>query len=122
MGFVTAMWKEDQWKPYEGDEESFYDPIPAIQNTNIPTLVFFGALDKNVNPRQGVEAYTSAFEIAGNNNSQVWLVDGADHDIIMSETGCANERASRNTEGWSNYAPEYLQTMQAWLRDKGRIE
>lgn len=120
MGFVTAMWAEDQWKAYEGDEQSFYDPISAIQNTNIPTLVFFGALDKNVNPLQGVEAYTSAFEIAGNNNSQVKLVDGADHDIIISETGCARERASRNTKGWSNYAPEYLHTMQEWLLDKSR--
>ena len=63
MGFVTAMWTEDQWKAYEGDEESFYDPVSAIRNADIPTLVVFGALDKNVNPMQGVEAFTSAFEI-----------------------------------------------------------
>ncbi len=118
MGFVTAMWKEDQWKAYEGDEESFYDPVSAIRNADIPTLVVFGALDKNVNPLQGVKAFTSALEIASSSNSQVELIDGADHDIIMSETGCAHERAARTTKGWSNYAPEYLQTMREWLLDR----
>jgi len=117
MGFVTAMWTEDQWKPKDKNEEAFFNPISVIAKTKTPTLVFFGDLDKNVDPLQGMEAYQAALEKAGNPNFRVKLIKGSDHNIIISETGCETERYVRTREGWSNYDPEYLKMMEEWLQD-----
>jgi pimeloyl-ACP methyl ester carboxylesterase len=117
MGFVTAIWTEEEWKPKEKNSESFYDPIKIFEKTNIPTLVFFGDLDKNVNPVQGMQAFTAALKKAGNPKNKVILIEGTDHNIIISETGCAEERRKRSGSGWSNYHPRYLQIMEEWLED-----
>ena len=118
MGFVTAMWTEDEWRPHQKTEQAFYNPISVIEKTKVPTLVFFGSLDKNVNPFQGMNAYQTAFEKAGNQNYKVELIEETDHNIIISNTGCETERASRTREGWSNYDPEYLNLMKDWLIKK----
>lgn len=115
LGFVTAIWTKDKWKPYAGTEEAFYDPILVFERTKIPTLVFFGDLDKNVDPVQGMEAFNQAFQKAGNQNYQVNLIKGADHNIIISETGCMSERRTRSGEEWSHYDPAYLKKMEKWL-------
>nr|NQU91729.1 alpha/beta hydrolase [Bacteroidota bacterium] len=117
LNFVSAIWPEDQWKPYQGTEEGFYDPIPVIEKTSIPTLVFFGDLDKNVNPVQGMEAYNAALKKAGNTDFKVELIEDTDHNIIISETGCTSERRARSGKGWSNYDPRYLRMMEEWLKD-----
>jgi len=117
MGFVTAMWTKDQWKPMDKSREDFFNPISIIEKTNIPTLVFFGELDKNVDPVQGMQAYQAALEKAKNPHFEVRLIKGADHDIIPSETGCETERYSRTKEEWSNYDPEYLNMMETWLKN-----
>jgi len=117
MGFVTATWTEDQWKPKAQNSESFYNPIEVFEKTNIPTLVFFGDLDKNVNPVQGMQAFTTAHEKAGNPKNKVILIEGTDHNIIISETGCAEERRKRSGSGWSDYHPRYLQIMEEWLKE-----
>jgi pimeloyl-ACP methyl ester carboxylesterase len=117
MGFVTAMWTADEWKPKDPTDEGFFDPISVFEKTKIPALVFFGELDKNVDPIQGMHAYREAFEKAGNSNCKVILVEGTDHNIIISETGCASERYARSGEGWSDYHPEYLMMMEEWLHE-----
>ena len=117
MGFVTAMWTEEQWKPKEKTDEGFYNPISVFEKTKIPTLVFFGELDKNVDPVQGTEAFKEALKKAGNPNYEVYMIEGTDHNIIISETGCESERYSRTQEGWSNYDPEYLLIMEEWLKE-----
>lgn len=117
MDFVSGIWTEQEWKPKDKDDEGFYDPIHIIENTGIPSMVFFGDLDKNVNPVQGFQAYQLAFEKAGNPNYVVKMIEGSDHNIIISETGCLKERSERTAEGWSNYDPEYLRMMEHWLID-----
>ena len=99
-------------------DESFYDPIKVIEKTKIPMLVFFGDLDKNVNPFQGMKAFQAALEKAKNPNFKVVLIKGADHNIIISETGCMSERNARSGKGWSNYNLKYLSTMEMWLKNQ----
>jgi len=117
MGFVSAIWTEEEWKPMNKSSESFFNPMDVFEETKIPTLVFFGDLDKNVDPFQGMDAYKKAFQKANNPNYKVIMIEGADHNIIISETGCETERYARTKEGWSNYDLEYLQVMEEWLKE-----
>ena len=105
LGFVSALWDETNWKPFFPDTEAFYDPIPVIEKVTIPVLAFFGKLDTQVDPVQGVEAYTKALTKAGNKNFRVELIPNADHDIILSKTGSMEERSRLSAKGWQNYAP-----------------
>jgi pimeloyl-ACP methyl ester carboxylesterase len=100
-----------KWKPLiEDNPSAFYDPTKVLERTTIPVLAFFGALDKNVDPVQGAEAYEAALQKAGNQYYQVVVIPGVAHTLVPAETGCL-------TESWgSELAPEYLETMEAWLQ------
>jgi pimeloyl-ACP methyl ester carboxylesterase len=117
LGFVSALWDETNWKPHSPDEEGFFDPMPIIEKVTIPVLVFFGEKDTQVDPIQGVDAYKKALTKAGNKNFRVELIPNADHDIIISKTGSMEERSRRSAKEWQNYAPEYLEIMETWLRE-----
>ena len=114
LGFVSALWDETNWKPINPEKEGFFDPIGIIEKVLIPTLVFFGEKDTQVDPIQGVDSYKKALTKAGNKNFRVELIPNADHDIILSKTGSMKERSRRSAKGWQNYAPEYLDIMENW--------
>ncbi len=116
MGFVSALWDETNWKPHSPDEEGFYDPMNVIEKVTIPVLAFFGEKDTQVDPIQGVNAYKKALTKAGNKYFRVELIPNADHNIILSKTGSMRERNSRSAKEWQNYAPEYLEIMEDWLK------
>ena len=101
---------EDNWKPYPRDIDAFFDPMDIIDHTTIPMLVFFGELDKNIDPVQGAEAYESALESAGNQDYQIEVLPGVGHVLIPAETGCIGEAIG------NEYAPEYLEKLEAWLQ------
>jgi len=103
LGFVSALWDKRNWKLHTADEEGFFDPIDVIETITIPILAFFGEKDTQVNPFQGVEAYKKALTKAGNKNFRVELVSGADHNIILCETGSMKERNRRSSLEWQNY-------------------
>jgi pimeloyl-ACP methyl ester carboxylesterase len=109
-GITLTLAEEDDWRPYRRDTDSFFDPIEVIEHTTIPVLAFFGGLDKNVDPVQGAEAYEAALQEAGNPDYQVVSIPGVAHTLTPAETGCIGEQ-------WgSEVAPEYLDTMEAWLQ------
>ncbi len=116
LGFVSALWDETNWKPHSPDEEGFFDPMDVIEKVTIPALAFFGEKDTQADPIQGVNAYKQALTKAGNKNFRVELIPDADHNIILSETGSMKERSSRSAKEWQNYAPEYLEIMEDWLK------
>jgi pimeloyl-ACP methyl ester carboxylesterase len=116
LGFVSALWDETNWKPHSPENEGFFDPIDIIEKVTIPVLAFFGEKDTQVDPIQGVEAYKKALTKAGNKNFRVELIPNADHNIILSKTGSMKERSRRNAKEWQNYAPEYLEIMEEWLK------
>jgi dipeptidyl aminopeptidase/acylaminoacyl peptidase len=103
---------------FEGvsEEEDFFNPIDIIEKTTIPVLVFFGEKDTQVDPIQGVSSYKKALTKAGNKNFRVELIPNADHNIILCKTGSLKERNSRSSKEWQNYAPEYLEIMEDWLK------
>jgi hypothetical protein len=102
--------EEKDWEPWSRDWDAFIDPMDVIEHTTIPMLVFFGELDKNIDPVQGAEAYEAALQAAGNQDYRIVVIPGVAHTLTTARTGCLNE-----TWG-ANYAPKYLQTLEAWLQ------
>ncbi len=105
------------WHVDDRQGEYYWDPMQVLERTTIPVLAFFGEKDTQIDPLQGAEAYKAALERGGNPHSRVELIPGVDHNIILSETGCIEERRRRPRREWTNYAPEYLDTLEEWLRD-----
>ncbi|MGD8698052.1 MAG: alpha/beta fold hydrolase [Gemmatimonadales bacterium] len=116
IGFVSAITPRDEWQPRDPQGQPFFDPMTLIERTTIPVLAFFGEKDTQIDPFQGAEAYRAALDRAGNADYRVVLVPGVDHSMVISETGCMKERSRRSRTGWRNYAPEYLDPMEEWLR------
>jgi dipeptidyl aminopeptidase/acylaminoacyl peptidase len=92
LDYMAGILPEERWNPKALDGEAYFNPISIIEQIKIPTLVVLGEKDRNVNPLQAVEAYTKALRKAGNPNFRVELIAGADHDIILCETGCQKEK------------------------------
>jgi pimeloyl-ACP methyl ester carboxylesterase len=116
LDFMAGILPEERWQPKDPEGKGYFNPISIFEQTKIPALVVFGEKDRNVNPIQALEAYTKALRKAGNPNFRVELIAGADHDIILCETGCQKERRKRSRKEWANYAPEYLDLMEDWLK------
>jgi pimeloyl-ACP methyl ester carboxylesterase len=120
LGFSVEPRPESEWHADDLNGEYYRDPLAAIEGIQIPVLAFFGELDTQADPLQGAEAYLALLERAGNPNFRVELIRGADHNIILSETGCLEERRRRGRRGWANYAPQYLDMLEEWLRELRR--
>jgi pimeloyl-ACP methyl ester carboxylesterase len=117
FGYTIGILPEERWHAPDPEGEYFWNPIEAIEQTSIPVLAFFGEKDTQVDPFQGALAYREALERAGNPKSRVELIPGADHNIILSESGCLEEREKRWPREWVNYAPEYLDILEEWLKE-----
>jgi dipeptidyl aminopeptidase/acylaminoacyl peptidase len=102
---------ESQWNPWPRDIDAFFDPMDVIKHTTIPMLVFFGELDKNVDPVQGAQAYEAALQEAGNNNYTIRVIQDVAHILTPATTGCLSESAG------SDYIQEYLDILEDWLND-----
>jgi pimeloyl-ACP methyl ester carboxylesterase len=102
---------EEGWQPEPRDRDRFFDPMDVIEHTTIPMLVFFGELDKNIDPVQGVEAYEAALQAAGNQNYHVELIPDVGHVLMPARTGCIGEASGRS------YAQQYLEVLEAWLQE-----
>ena len=109
----SEITEEKDWKPWPRHWDSFIDPMDVIEHTTIPMLVFFGELDKNIDPVQGPEAYQAALEKAGNQDYQIEVIPGVSHVLTPAGTGCLDEIWS------SSYAPEFLEIMDTWLQELG---
>ncbi len=102
--------EEKDWKPWSREWDAFIDPMEVIEHTTIPMLVFFGELDKNIDPVQGVEAYEASLKKAGNPDYKVVFIEGAAHNMMLTTTGCLN------SDWGTNLAPEYLETLDTWIQ------
>ncbi len=117
LGLNMRIRPKEEWHVHNPDHDYFWNPMEVIEQTKIPVLAFFGEKDTQADPFQGVEAYRAALERAGNPNFRVELIPGVDHNLIISETGCLKERDRRSRSGWQNYAPQYLDILEEWLRN-----
>jgi len=120
FGYKTGVRPEEEWHLHSPDSEYFWNPLEVIEKTTIPVLAFFGEKDTQVDPFQGVQAYREALQQAGNSNFRVELIPGTDHNIVLSETGCLDEREERPRSKWTTYPPEYLDLLEEWLRQLRR--
>jgi pimeloyl-ACP methyl ester carboxylesterase len=120
FGYKKGIKPEEEWEVNNFEGEYFWNPIEMIEKTTIPVLAFFGERDTQIDPVQGAQAYREALERAGNTNFRIELIPGTDHNIILSETGCIEERENRSRSGWKNYAPEYLDILEEWLESLRR--
>ena len=80
------------------------------EHTTMPMLVFYGELDKNIDPVQGAEAYEATLTKAGNQDYQIVVIPDVAHILTPAKTGCLNEPVS------TGYAPEYLEALETWLK------
>jgi pimeloyl-ACP methyl ester carboxylesterase len=116
IGLNMRIRPEEEWHLDDLDGDYYWNPIEVIEKTTIPVLAFFGGKDTQVDPVQGAQAYREALKRAGNTDFRVELLPGVDHNLIISETGCLEERKRRSRRGWQNYAPQYLDILEEWLR------
>ncbi|MFC1791354.1 alpha/beta hydrolase family protein, partial [Gemmatimonadota bacterium] len=113
----------EEWHPADPAREYYgYDPMDVIRGTSIPILAVFGERDTQVDPTQGAEAWREALARAGNPHSRVMVFPAADHNILLSETGCISERNGRSAAGWRNYPTAYLDLIQEWLAGLSETE
>ena len=117
FGYKKGVRPRNEWHAPNPQSEYFWDPMQVIEETTIPVLAVFGEMDTQVDPFQGAQAYRRALIHAGNPNFRIELIPGADHNIILSETGCLEERENRSRSEWSNYAPQYLDILEEWLTE-----
>lgn len=116
FGYRRGPRPKDEWHPPNPEGAYFWDPIGVIEKTTIPVLAVFGERDTQIDPFQGAQAYREALTRAGNRHFRVELIPGSDHNIILSETGCLEERERRTRRGWTGYAPQYLDIIEDWLK------
>jgi hypothetical protein len=103
--------EESQWNPWPRDIDAFFNPMDVIRHTTIPMLVFYGELDKNIDPVQGAQAYEAALSEADNKNYSIMVIPDVAHILTPANTGCLSEPVS------SDYSQEYLDTLEDWIRD-----
>jgi pimeloyl-ACP methyl ester carboxylesterase len=113
---IAGVLPEERWSPRDSLDESLFNPMEVIEQTALPILAIFGDKDTQVDPIQGEQEYEESFRKAGNTHSRVVLVSDADHSMVISETGCVEERRARSASDWMNQSPEYLNLLEAWLR------
>jgi pimeloyl-ACP methyl ester carboxylesterase len=120
FGYKPGVIPEGEWHAPNLQGEYFWNPIEVIEQTTIPVLAFFGEKDTQVDPFQGAQVYQEALDRAGNPNFRVELIPNSDHNIILSSTGCLDEQEKRSRSDWTDYASEYLNTLEDWLRELRR--
>lgn len=115
LGLNMRIRPREEWHVGNLDGDYYWKPIEVIGQTTIPVLALFGERDTQVDPVQGARAYREALEQAGNPSFRVEVIPGVDHNLILSETGCLEERRRRSARGWRNYPAHYLDLVEEWL-------
>lgn len=83
---------EQAWRENAPVNRATWNPVEVIEQANIPVLAIFGDKDRQMDPVQGAHAYRKALEQAGNPQSRVELFAGANHAILVSESGCPKDQ------------------------------
>jgi pimeloyl-ACP methyl ester carboxylesterase len=79
---------------------------PQLKNLHMPVLAVYGSEDAIVDSNLGSNAYREISRINGNPDVTVKVFEGADHSIT-----------TRDSEGYLEFAPDYLTMMGEWLAE-----
>lgn len=89
-----------------------YDPAQTLQALRVPTLILFGALDKNIDVADSATLYRTYFERSGLHDYAMHTFAGADHLLEDSSTGYVDEEPTpdRFVQGYPEIMISWLQT------------
>jgi len=90
-GYGFGVVPEEAWQLNDPEIEAWWNPIEVIRHTAIPVLVLLGDQDRRMDPLQAASAWQKALRETGNPRSRVELFPNANHDLIVSETGCPDD-------------------------------
>jgi len=143
-GYGFEVVPEEAWRLNDPEKETWWDPMEVIRHTTIPVLVLLGDQDRRMDPLQAAVAWRKALAEAGDPHSRVELFPNANHDLVVSETGCPDDDLrwleeyvqARGYESLAAamaaiqenpslmsqfpFAPGYLDLIEEWLRDLRR--
>ncbi len=88
-----------------------YDPVPVLEQLDIPVLALFGELDTQVLPELGRLALDQAIDTFGNDDYTTVTFPGANHLFQQAETGAISEYAALEPQ----FISGFLDTVTGWL-------
>lgn len=91
-----------------------YDPVPALQQLDIPVLALFGEKDLQVPPEQNLPPLEEALSESDSDDYLVLELPGLNHLFQHADTGHISEY-SRIEE---TFAPEALEVMGDWILER----
>jgi hypothetical protein len=89
-----------------------YDPVPALQQLDVPVLALYGGKDLQVPPAQNAGPMRTALEASPSGDVTVRVLDGLNHLFQPADTGAPNEYAQIET----TMAPAALQAVTVWIQ------
>jgi pimeloyl-ACP methyl ester carboxylesterase len=93
------------------------DASELLAHVACPVLALFGELDSQVDWRESVAAYRAA--LAANPDCTIRTFPGADHGLYRSRTGSMQETGRYWADGTVRPADGYVDTIIAWLGERG---
>lgn len=109
MGKTVADRASSRWR-----REIEFDPLPTLDEVDVPTLILFGADDPVVPVATSVDRLTAR----ARSGLMVRVIAGADHHMATSLTPMAQMNPTQ-TEAVRAEAPEYFAILASWLTDQG---
>jgi fermentation-respiration switch protein FrsA (DUF1100 family) len=107
---------ENEFVPVDSLSEELFDPTGVIATMTIPVLAIFGEKDRQIDPVQGAETYGALLRESGNELSDVRTIPGADHNMVVSTTGCIGvQRDGYKAMGGAKVPPEFYEIITEWL-------
>ncbi len=88
-----------------------FDPATVLSRVRCPALAVFGEKDMQVLPSLNKEPMEAALRRAGNGDSMVEIVAGANHLFQAAKTGTPIEYAALKKE----FVPGFLETISDWI-------
>jgi hypothetical protein len=117
IGLNRPLFTEDRFKKRDKSPErlgAYFDPVPFLCKMSMPVLALFGGQDKNIDSRQGVDAYHKA--LAGRHSlTRIETIAGANHMLYLADTGCVRELMAQVAAGEPRYDPQALAIIAQWL-------
>ena len=90
-----------------------YDPVPALEQLQVPALAIFGELDLQVPPVSNSAGMEKAFKCSGHENFRIVTLAGANHLFQKATTGSPTEYATLAKE----FVPELLPLITGWIKE-----
>jgi pimeloyl-ACP methyl ester carboxylesterase len=124
--------QERPWFPHVGrcDRELFYsarrmvefDPGASWKGVRCPVLAIYGQCDTSSPPERNLAILRRGLEAAGNYDVTTRVFPGADHTMLIQESGrpsaSSGHAGKEPRRAARDFAPGYLDLMTRWLLDR----